>query len=148
MTPVPGVDLSPLATVANLAITTFAGVATFAIPFIAVYARQWLIAHTAQMKQQTQTAAAAQADGVIQKGLAFAAQTGADPVHGATAYATVQAPDLFKRLGFDVATEDGKAAVTRMVTARVTPTPVQPATVNLNVDAPPVVADSSAHGHS
>lgn len=130
-----GIDMSPLVQVVNLAITTLATVGTVGIPILGFYAAQWLRAHTVQMKQQTQTAAAAQADNVIQKGIAYASQQGDPVVPGATCYAIMQAPDLFKRLGFDPATEAGAAAVTRMVTARLVPTPTRPATLDVNVKA-------------
>lgn len=130
-----GIDVSPLVPVVNLAITTLATVCTVGIPILGWYAVQWLRAHAAQVTQQTQTAAAAQADSVIQKGIAYAAQKGVDAVPGAACYAIQQAPDLFKRLGFDPSTDAGKAAVTRMVTARLVPTPVAPAMLDVNVKA-------------
>jgi hypothetical protein len=133
------IDLSPLAEVGNLAITTFVSVATVAIPMIGWYCIQWLRAHAAQMKQQTANAAASQIDNVFTKGFAYAAQQGADPIAGAAEYARKQAPTLFKNLGFDPETPEGTAAVVRMATARLVPTPTPPAVVNVNVDPPVVV---------
>lgn len=130
-----GIDLTPLVGIANLAITTFATVATAAIPIAGYFAIQWLRAHAAQTRQATQTAAAAQADSVIQKGIAYANQIGVPQVEGAANYAMNQAPQLLKTLGFDPATDAGKAAVTRMVTARLVPPPTPPATLDVNVTA-------------
>jgi hypothetical protein len=135
-----GIDTSPLVPLANLAITTFAGVATVAIPLIGYYAIQWLRSHIAQAKQQTANAAASQIDSVIQKGIAYAAQKGLDPVQGARDYAIVQAPALLKNLDFDTTTDAGKASVTRMVEARLVPTPVAPVAVDVAVAAAPTIA--------
>jgi len=128
-----GIDLSPLAGVANLAITTFTTVATAAIPIAGFYCIQWLRAHAAQTRQATQVAAAPQVDNAIQKGFSYSQQQGIDPIAGAVDYAIKQVPQQLKTLGFDPATEDGKAAVTRMVTARLVPAPTPPATLDLNV---------------
>lgn len=113
-----GVDYTPLVSVVNLAITTFAGVATFAIPIIGYYVVQWLRSHIAQNKQATATLAAGTADSLLHKGLDYAKQVGADPVQGAVAYAVVQAPDVLKNLGFDPATASGLESIRRMAVAR------------------------------
>lgn len=123
-----GVDYGPLVGVANLAITTLAGVATAAIPILGYYAVQWLRSHIAHNNQQTIAVAADNANNVIHKGLAYAAATNApDAVQGAVDYAVKQAPDVFKTLGFDTSTSAGLNAVTRMATARLEPEPLQAA---------------------
>lgn len=131
-----GIDLTPLVGIANLAITTFATVATAAIPIAGYFAIQWLRAHAAQTRQQTQLAAAPPVDNAIQKGFAYSAQHGLDPISGTADYTVAQVPEQLKTLGFDPATDVGKAAVTRMVTARLVPTPTPPAILGVNVTAP------------
>lgn len=130
-----GLDTSPLIPLANLAITTFASVATAAIPIIGYFVITWLRAHAAQVNQQAQMAASSQADSIIQKGFAYAAQMGRDPVSTAVSYSVKQAPNLFKRLGFDTSTDAGISAVTRMVQARLVPTVAPASTVDVNLTA-------------
>lgn len=144
------IDLSPLIPVVNGLITALAGVLTVATPVLAYYLVVWLRNHGIAMSAQAQNEMVKQADNLIAKGIAYSHATADEGINNlkvaspsnvvtkAASYAIAQAPDLLAKLGFDPRTEDGQAAIVRMVTARLVPASA-PAdtTVDVNLKAAP-----------
>ena len=140
------IDFSPLIPVINGLIVAIAGVLTAATPVLAYYLVIWLRNHGIAVSQAAQSLLVERANAVIANGQKYATTSADDGVSQlkvaapnatvakAANYAIVQAPDLLKKLGYDVTTEEGQQAIVRMVIARSVPAiPAPPAALDLNV---------------
>lgn len=149
-----GIDFSPLVPVINGMITAAAGILSAATPVLIGYAIMWLRNHGIQASQAAQQIVVDRINATIanaQKYATTAADDGVsklkitvdDPtIAKAANYAIVQSPALFKKLGFDPATEDGQKAIVRMVTARsALPTQAQVPQSDVHVDVKPTIEE-------
>jgi hypothetical protein len=123
------INLAPLANAAiSLGVTVLSVVGPIAVAYVALLARK----HGILANAQAQSTLATQADQVLAKATAFGASALKDAVSkkpllinvtdptvaAATSYVVGQAPALFKQLGYDLATQEGQAAVAQKIIAR------------------------------
>lgn len=141
-----GLDFCPLIPVINGMIVTVAGILTAASPIMAYYIVTWLRNHGIAVTQAGQKLISDRIGATIQNGLKFA-EAGADAgvsklsievkdpkVATAANYVIAQSPDLLKKAGIDITTDEGQATVVRRITAEMQPAlPGTPPTVDLNV---------------
>lgn len=145
------IDFTPLIPVINGLIEMIGGILVAATPVFAGYIVLWLRNHGIQAGQRAQQAISERITSTIQNGLKYAT-SGADigisqlnikvdnpMIAKAANYAILQAPDLLKKAGVDVTTDEGQQTLIRRITAESMPTPpaMAPAsTVNVTSDRP------------
>jgi hypothetical protein len=142
------IDFTPLIPVINGLIVAIAGVLTAATPVIVAYGVMWLRQHKINLDQNTQKVISDRITATIQNGLKYAT-AGADTqlgkltvtvdnptVAAAANYAIAQSPELLKKAGIDVATEEGQKILIRRIIAESMPAPpAQTPTVDVNLTA-------------
>jgi hypothetical protein len=147
-----GIDFAPLIPAINGMIVAVAGIITASTPVIAYYVVVWLRNHGIAASQAAMSVIVDRVNATIVNGQKYATTAADDGINKLTInvsdptvakaanYAIMQSPDLFKKLGFDVTTEEGQQAVVRMVTARsvsALPSQSQPATdINVHTEKP------------
>jgi hypothetical protein len=115
------IDFTPLIPVVNGLITAVAGMLTIATPVLIGYAVVWLRNHGIALKAADQQAAIARVNATIANGLNFAttqADVGIKKIGKAANYVIAQSPELLKKVGMDPTTQEGQAALVRLVTAK------------------------------
>lgn len=129
------IDFTPLIPVVNGLIVAIAGMLTLATPVLVAYLGIWLRNHGIAAGQAAQQIVVDRVNETIKNGLKYATTAADDgitklkvstdnqTIAKAANYAINQSPDLLKKLGYDVTTEEGQQALVRMVTARSVPAP-------------------------
>jgi hypothetical protein len=124
------IDFTPLIPVVNGLITAVAGMLTIATPVLIGYAVVWLRNHGIALKAADQQAAIARVNATIANGLNFATtqadvgikklnvQVDSEKIGKAANYVIAQSPELLKKVGMDPTTQEGQAALVRLVTAK------------------------------
>lgn len=141
-----GIDFTPLIPVINGFIQAIAGVLALAVPVLVAYLGIWLRNHGIAAGQDAQKAISDRINTTIQNGLKYAATEADDgvmklnvsagnPLIAAAAnYAILQSPDLLKKAGIDVTTQEGQMALVRRVTAATIPAlPSAAGTIDVSV---------------
>lgn len=140
------IDFTPLIPVINGMIVTVAGLLSAAVPVIVGYGVLWLRQHGIAMSAAAQKTISDRIGATIQNGIKYA-QSGADvgisklkvevsdpAIANAANYAMKQSPDLLKKAGIDITTEEGQQTLIRRIVAESQPTPPNsPPTLDVNV---------------
>lgn len=138
------IDFTPLIPVVNGFIVALAGLLTAMVPVLVAYLGIWLRNHGIAAQQAALQIVSERVTATIQNGLKYATTAAddgitklnvqvSDPlVAKAANYAILQSPELLKKAGIDVTTEEGQQALVRRVTAASAPAPA-PVTRQLDV---------------
>lgn len=129
------IDFSPLIPVINGMIVTVAGLLSAAVPVVVGYGVIWLRQHGIAVSQAAQKTISDRIGATIQNGIKYA-QSGADvglsklkvdvkdpAIANAANYAMKQSPDLLKKAGIDITTEEGQQTLIRRIVAESQPSP-------------------------
>lgn len=141
------IDFTPLIPVINGFIVALAGLLSAMVPVLIAYLGIWLRNHGIAAKQAALQIVSNRVTATIQNGLQYATTAADDGVRKlnvqvdnplvakAANYAILQSPELLKKAGIDVTTEEGQQALVRRVTAAsVPPVPTETPQLDVHVD--------------